>query len=143
MQLTTFLVETLKSGKVTISESNKPQLEISVKDKKIDIDALDNKLIKEVVSSARKSTSKDGIKERIRRTTRIIGQVRESQPMVKDIVEDLCKEEITITLSYKGDKVATIGSQANSKLTRFVTGTKGIEINSPGKLAELGLSSLR
>ena len=58
------------------------------------------------------------------------------------MVEDLCKEGVTITLSYKGDKVATIGSQADSKLTRFVTGTKGIEINSPGKLAELGLSSI-
>jgi hypothetical protein len=55
------------------------------------------------------------------------------------LVEDLCKEGITITVSYKGDRVVTVGSEADSKLTRLVTGTKGIEINSPLKLAELGL----
>ena len=140
--MTTFLVESLKSGKVTVSENNKPQLEITVRNKKIDIDAKDNTLIKDVVSSARKGTSKGGIKKRIQRTTSIISEARESRPLVKEMVEDLCKEGVTITLSYKGDKVATIGSQADSKLTRFVTGTKGIEINSPGKLAELGLSSI-
>ena len=61
------------------------------------------------------------------------------RPLVKDIVEDLCKEGVTITLSYKGDKVATIGSEANSKFTRLVSGTKGIEINNPRKLIELGI----
>ena len=61
------------------------------------------------------------------------------RPLLKDIVEDLCREGVTITVSYKGDKVATIGSEANSKLTRLVTGTKGIEINSPTKLIEMGI----
>ncbi len=41
--------------------------------------------------------------------------------------------------SSKGDRVATIGSEANSKLTRFVSGTKGIEFNNPRRLIELGL----
>jgi uncharacterized lipoprotein YehR (DUF1307 family) len=58
---------------------------------------------------------------------------------VKELVEDLCSEGITITVSYKGDRVITVGSEANSKLTRVVTGTKGIEINSPLKLAEMGI----
>ena len=83
MQLTTFLVESLKSGKVTISENNKPQLEITARNKKIDIDAKDNTLIKDVVSSARKGTSKGGIKERIQRTTGVISEARESRPLVK------------------------------------------------------------
>ena len=57
-------------------------------------------------------------------------------PLLKDIVEDLCREGVTITVSYKGDNVATIGSEANSKLTRLVTGTK---IYSPTKLIEMGI----
>ena len=59
--------------------------------------------------------------------------------MVKDIVEDLCREGVTVTISYKGDKVVTIGRDADSKLTRFITGTKGIEVNSPLKLIEMGI----
>ena len=55
------------------------------------------------------------------------------------MVEDLCSEGVTITVSYKGDRVVTVGSEANSKLTRLVTGTKGIEINSPLNLAEMGI----
>ncbi len=140
--MTTFLVESLKSGKVTISESNKPQLEIKVRNKRIDVDAKDNTLIKEIVSSTAKGTGKGSMKERIQRTTNILSEARESRPLVKDMVEDLCAEGVTITLSYKGDKVATIGSDANSKVTRLLTGTKGIEINNPRKLAELGLSTI-
>lgn len=130
------LVEALKSGKVTVSENNVPQLEIKAQNGNIDINATDKKLIKEVLSSARQASSKGSVKERIQKT---VSTVRESRPLVKEMVDDLCKEGVTITFSYKGDRVATIGSQANSKLTRFVTGTKGIEINSPRKLAELSL----
>jgi hypothetical protein len=140
--VTTFLAESLKSGKVTISESNKPQLEIRVRNKRIEVDAKDNTLIKEIVSSATKGTGKGSMKERIQRTSNILSEARESRPLVKDMVEDLCEEGLTITLSYKGDKVATIGSDANSKVTRLLTGTKGIEINNPRKLAELGLSTI-
>jgi hypothetical protein len=139
VELTTLLLEAFKSGKVTISQNNDPQLEIKAQNGNIDINATDKKLIKQVVSSAREGTSKGGIKERIQRTTSTIREARQSQPLVKAIVEDLCREGVTITFSYKGDRVATIGSEANSKLTRLVTGTKGIEINSPRKLAELGL----
>jgi hypothetical protein len=79
-----------------------------------------------------------GVTKRIQKGVGQIRAVSNSRPLVKDIVEDLGKV-VTITFSYKGDKVATIGSEANSKLTRFVTGTKCIEINSTVKLLELGL----
>ncbi len=112
MQLTTLLVEAIKSGKLTVSENNVPQLEIKAKEKKIDINATDKELIKEIISSTRSGTSK-GIRKRIENTGSQLRTVREARPLVKDIVEDLCKEGVTITLSYKGDKVATIGSEAN------------------------------
>jgi hypothetical protein len=138
VQLTTLLVETIKSGKLTVSENNVPQLEIKAKDKRIDVNATNKELIKEIISSASSGTNK-GIRKRIENTRSQLRTVREARPLVKDIVEDLCKEGVTITLSYKGDKVATIGAEANSKLTRLVSGTKGIEINSPRKLVELGI----
>ena len=139
MQLSTLLVESLKSGSITISEKDIPQLEIKVRNKKIDINATNKEFIKDLVSGAKPG---GGIKKRLQRSVHEIKVVRETRPLIKDIVEDLSKEGVTLTLSYKGDKVATIGSEANSKLTQIVTGTKGIEINSPRKLVELGISAL-
>ena len=135
MQLTTWIVETIKSGKVTVSQNNVEALEIKAQDKKIDVNATDKKFIKEIISSARQGSSKKGIKG----TVDQIKFARNMRPLLKDIVEDLCKEGVTVTISYKGDKVVTIGSEANSKLTRLVTGTRGIEINSPTKLIEMGI----
>ena len=135
MQLTTWLVETVKSGKVTVSQNNVEALEIKAEDKKISVNATDKNLVKELISSVREANSKRGIKGSV-------DQIRvaiDMRPLLKEIVEDLCKEDVTVTIFYKGDRVATIGSEANSKFTRFVTGTKGIEINSPTKLIEMGI----
>jgi hypothetical protein len=132
VQLTTWLVETLKSGKVTVSQNNVEALKIKAEDKKIDVNVTEKKFIKEIISSAREGSSIKGSVNQIK-------VARDMRPLLKEIVEDLCKEGVTITISYKGDRVATIGSEANSKFTRLVTGTRGIEINSPAKLIEMGV----
>ncbi len=139
MQLTTLLVETLKSGKITISQNDKPAVVVNVSEKKIDANVEDKDFIKEIISSSRKASTSKGIKESLQRGVDTLREARKSRPLVKELVEDLCQEGVTITVSYKGDRVVTVGSEANSKLTRLVTGTKGIEINSPRKLAEMGI----
>jgi hypothetical protein len=139
VQIPTLLLETIKSGKITISQNNETQLEINVANKTFDIDAKDKRLIKEVLSGAREGAGKGGVQNRIRKGVDQIRAVTDSRSLLKDIAEDLCREGLTITLSYKGEKVATIGSEANSKFTRVVTGTKGIQINSTRKLIELGV----
>jgi hypothetical protein len=139
VQLTTLLVETLKSGKISISQNNKEVVEVNVGEKRIDANVVDKKFVKEIVSSARGSSDKKGVSESIRRGIDLLGEVRRAQLAVKEMVEDLCREGVTVAISYKGDRVVTVGSEADSKLTRLITGTKGIEINSPRKLAEMGL----
>lgn len=139
MQLTTLLVDTLKSGKITISQNNVEAMEINVQNKKIDLNAKDKQFIKEIISSAREATAKKGVIESMHRGVDVLREARKSQPLVNELVEDLCREGVTITVSYKGDRVITVGAEANSKLTRIITGTKGIEINSPRKLAEMGI----
>jgi hypothetical protein len=139
VQLTTLLAETLKSGKITISQNDKPAVEVNVSEKKIDADVVDKDFVKEIVSTARKSSTKKGVGKSIRQGVDALREARKAQPTVKEMVEDLCREGVTITVSYKGDRVVTVGAGANSKLTRLVTGTKGVEINSPLKLAEMGI----
>jgi len=140
LQLTTFLADSIKSGKIKVSQNNVEALEITAQNKKIDVNAKDKEFIKDIISAA--SKDEDGKKGLIGTIERGVGglrSVREMQPMVKEIAEDLCREGLTVTLSYKGDKVVTIGSEADSKFTRFLTGTKGIEVNSARKLIEMGL----
>ena len=139
MQLTTWLVETVKSGKVTVCQNDVEAFEIKAQGKRIDVNATDKEFIKEIISSASEGSNKRGVKEGIKRVINGIKVAINMRPLLKDIVEDLCREGVTITVSYNGDKVATIGSEANSKLTRLVTGTKGIEINSPAKLIEMSV----
>lgn len=133
------LFETLKSGKLTLSQNSDPKIEVNVLDKNIDINAIDKNFIKDIISSATKGTTKKGVGQTIRRNIKTIQETRKMQPFIKEIAEDLCREGITVTLHYKGDRVATIGAEANSKFSRFITQTRGIEINSPLKLAELGI----
>jgi hypothetical protein len=137
VQLTTRLVESLKAGKIVISENNVPQLEIKATEKKIDINAPQKRLIKDVLASVREANNKEGLVESMRRTVGVLREANRMRPLVKEVVEDLCREGVTITVSYKGARVVTIGSEADSKYTRLVTGTKGVEINSPRKLAEM------
>ncbi len=139
MQLTTMLVETLKSGKITLSQNDVEAVEVNVSDKRIDVNAKDKEFIKEIVTSARKANTSKGVRESLHRGADVLREAQKSRPLVKELVDDLCREGVTITVSYKGDRVVTVGSEANSKLTRIVTGTKGIEINSPLKLAEMGI----
>jgi hypothetical protein len=138
LQLTTFLAESLKSGKIKVSQNNVETVEITAQNKKIDINAKDKQFIKEIISATSKSDKKKGILNSIERGVEGIKTARNMQPIVKEIAEDLSREGVTVTISYKGDKVVTIGSEADSKFTRFLTGTKGVEVNSPRKLVEMG-----
>jgi hypothetical protein len=129
LQLPIRLVEALKSGKVTLIQNNIPQIEVKAQDRRIDINATDKQFIKDLIIGALEADNKGG--------KSAIAVIIEMLPMIRGIAEDLCKEGVTITISYKGDRLATIGSDADSKFSRLITGTKGIEINSPEKLADL------
>ena len=143
MLLTTLLAESIKSGKIKVSQNNTEALEITAQDKKIDVNAKDKEFIQDIISSVRKDNGDDkqqkGVIGTIGRGVTGIRTVRNVQPMVKEIAEDLQREGMTVTLSFKGDTVITIGSEADSKFTRLLLGTKSVEVNSIRKLVEMGL----
>jgi hypothetical protein len=139
MPLATILAEMLKSGKVTVSANHVEALEIEASDKKIDIKALNKEFIKDALAATRKTEKNKGIRESITEAFGQINTARNSLDMLKDVAEELCEAGITVTLSYEGKVVVTVGSDANPKLSSVATGTKAIEINSPRKLIELGI----
>jgi hypothetical protein len=141
MALVAMLSEMLKSGKVTLSKGDVKAVEIKAADSKIEITALDKDFVKDTIAVARgNQKQKDqSIRESILSTVGQIKSARSSLSMLKDFAEELSEAGVTVTLSYDGDVVVTVGSGAKPTLSSLVTGTKAIEINSPRKLVELGL----
>ena len=139
MPLATIIAEMIESGKVTISTNNVETLEIKAANKKIDINALNKEFLKQTLAAAQDGKKSRGTLERIKATVNKIKTAQSSLSQLKEVAEELSEVGITVTLSYKGDVVVTLGSQAKPKLSSAATGTKAIEINSPRKLVELSI----
>ena len=120
MQLPTQIGHIIKSGAVTLSTGNKEALKMRAENNRIDINAIDKKFLKDVVGNMGDGKS--------------IGN-RISQ--LKGLAEELQNEGLTITVSFKGDLVITVGLDAKPKVSRLITKTNAVEINNLRKLVEL------
>jgi hypothetical protein len=139
MQIVTMMGQMLESGKVMLSSKNKETIEIRANNKKIDVNAKNKDLIKDMIASVRDSGKNISITETAKESPEMLKTAERTRKMLIDVAEELKTAGITITLSYKGDVVATMGAQASARVSRLVTGTKAIEINSLPKLIELGI----
>ena len=120
MQLPTQIGHIIKSGAVTLSTGNKEALKMRAENNRIDINAIDKKFLKDVVKNMGDGKS--------------IGN-RISQ--LKGLAEELQNEGLTITVSFKGDLVITVGLDAEPKISQIITRTNAVEINNLRKLVEL------
>ncbi len=138
MQLSA-LMQIIESGKVTVSANDVEALEIKAANKKIDINATNKEFLKDTLATIRRGNKVEGVREGVKEKVTGIKFARSTLDMFKAIAEELCEAGITVTFSYKGDIVVTLGSDANPKFSSLVTGTKAIEINSLLKLIEIGI----
>jgi hypothetical protein len=112
----------LKSGKVNLSASNERLLQLTVKAHQIDLNIVDNRFLKDVL--------KDSVG---------IRSFRELLRQLRNAAEELRSEGVTVTISYKGVTVLTLGSDAKPNFSQLITGTTEIEINNLRKLIQMGL----
>ena len=122
MQLTTWLGNVVKSGEVTLFTGDMETLQIIAENNKIDLNTASKEFLKDAVGSVGTG-----------------GSIRSRLAQLKSLAEELKDEGLTVTLSYKGDRLVTIGSEAKPKLSRVVTRTSAVEINNIRKLLELGV----
>jgi hypothetical protein len=122
VQLTTWLGHIVKSGKATLITGDVEALQIKAEDNKIELSIANKEFFKDVLGSAGSGTS-----------------IRSKLAPLKSIAVDLKDEGLTVTLSYKGDLLVTIGSEAKPKFSRLVTRTDAVEINNLRKLIELSV----
>ena len=123
VQLTSWLGNIIKSGEVTLFTGEVEALRIKAANKKIDLSITDKEFMKDAIDSVGSSSS----------------SIMSKLNQLKNIAEDLKEEGLTVTLSYKGDQLVTLGREAKSKISRFVTRTNALEINNLRKLIELAV----
>ena len=122
MQLPTWLGHVVKSGEVTLSTSDVEVLQIKAEDNKIDLCIVDKEFLKDIIGRAGSGVS-----------------IRSMLAQLKTIAGELNDEGLTVTLSFKEDRLVTLGLEAKPRLSRLVTGTSAVEVNNMRKLLELAI----
>jgi hypothetical protein len=122
VQLPTWLSHVVKSGEVTLFTGDEEALQVKAEDNKIELSVTSKEFLKDVVDSAGGGDS-----------------IRSKLAQLKDLAGELKDEGLTITLSYRGDILVTIGSEAKPKFSRLVTRTDAVQINNLRKLLQLSV----
>lgn len=137
MQIATMMGQMFESGKVTLSTNNIEKIEVKAVNKRIDVNANSKEMLKKIIANVR-----DGNVSRtepVKENSKLFKTALKIRKILFELAEELKTTGITVTFSYKGNVVATIGAHASAGISRLVTGTKSIEINSLTKLIELGI----
>ena len=123
LQTVTLLTQILKSGEINLSANNQNLIQFTIKDKVIDFNIIDNKFLKDLLQGNTKSAP-----------------ILELLKQLKTFAEELKNDGATITVSYKGERMLTIGSNAKAQISQLITRTKKVEINNLRKLIQISLS---
>jgi hypothetical protein len=123
LQTVTLLTQILKSGEINLSANNQDLIQLTIKNKEIDLNIVDNKFLKDLLKGNTKSAP-----------------ILELLKQLKTLAEELKNDGTTITVSYKGETMLTIGSNAKAQFSQLITRTKKVEINNLRKLIQISLS---
>ena len=123
LQTVTLLTQILKSGEINLSANNQNLFQLTIKNKEIDLNIVDNKFLKDLLKGNTKSAP-----------------ILELLKQLKTLAEELKNDGTTITVSYKGEIILTIGSNAKAQFSQLITRTKKVEINNLRKLIQISLS---
>ena len=123
MQSLALITQILKSGAISLSTNDKQLIQLTVKNKNIDLNIIDAKFLKDLLENDSQTKS-----------------FLELLRQLKILAEELKDQGITVTISFNEITIVTIGSDAKSKISRLITGTKQIEINNLKKLVRIALS---
>jgi hypothetical protein len=121
LQTLALIANILKSGTINISANEENLFQLTVNNNVIDVNMLDKKFFKEVAKDAEK-----------------LSFIRHLLISLRSLAGELRNQETTIRISFKGEKVITVGSDAKPRFSSVVTRTTDIEINSLKRLIKIG-----
>ena len=126
-----------ESGKITLMIGDEEALGVNLLGKLVDVDIKDKEFVKRTIKL------RGDISKMLAGPQEATGEKpkkkKSSGPlaMLRTVAENLCKQGITVTVSFKGDKLLTIGADAHPKLLQLITRTKGVAVNRFFKLIGL------
>ena len=123
MSTLTWLFNLLQSGVASIFANGIEALHLKAEHKRIAVDLRNKELLIELVESA--DTKDTSLSKRL--------------AMAKDIAERLKSAGLTLTISYKGTLILTLGAEAKPNFSQIFTGTDAIEIHNLKQLTQLML----
>ncbi|UCE95345.1 MAG: hypothetical protein JSV51_06335 [Candidatus Bathyarchaeota archaeon] len=113
----------LKSGNASILANGIETLHLSVEKKRIDFNLMNRQLLIDLLKNA-------DVKDQ---------SLLKNLAMLKSLAQELKKENLTLTISYKGSLLLTLGSEAKSTISQTFTGTDAIAINDMKRLIQIFL----
>ena len=122
MKFPTWISQVLKSGSVTVSAGDVEALQLSVTNKKIDLNITDKEVLKMALEGGKQKSS-----------------LLDMLGLLKNMAKELKDEGYTITISYQGKTAMTLGLEASSSFSRLVTRTNAVEINNLRKLLQMAV----
>jgi len=124
-------IPNFEGGKVVLSTGDVRVLKVELGSTHIDVDVEDKEFIKRIIAMREDLTPKPPeTGEAANSGSENSSQIGSALSTARSVAETLRKRGITITLSYKGKRAATIGAEANPILLHRITKTRGIAINS-------------
>jgi len=122
LQIPLWLSQVLKQGKLSLQTNGVEDIQLQIEDNKMDLNFLRKELIKYLLELETEMKAKS---------------VLERLKILKSLAEKLKKKGSTISISLKGQKIITLGLEAQPKISKIITGTNAIEVNSLIELTKL------
>jgi hypothetical protein len=122
-------IPNFEGGEVLLSTGDVPVLRATLSSTHIDVDLEDKAFVKRIIAM-RNQSAPNMPTETANADEGKAPQIGSILSAVRKVVDALCNRGITITVSYKGKRIATIGAEAHPILLQYITKTRGIAINS-------------
>jgi hypothetical protein len=116
-----WLFNLLQSGVTSVFASGIEAFHLKVEQDRIDLDLMNKELLTDFL---KKADARDH-------------SVSRKLTMLRSVAQNLKSEGLTLTISYRGSLLLTLGSEAKPGFSRVFTGTDAIEINNMSQLSQL------
>ena len=116
-----WLFSFLKSGVASFFADGMETFHLKVEKKRIDLNLMNKELLMDLLENT------DAKEKSLLKKLTVLGNV----------AQELKNEGLTLTISYRGDLLLTLGSEAKPTFSQAVTGTGAIEINNLKKLRKI------
>lgn len=122
-------IPNFEGGQVLLSTGEVDVLRVNLSSTHIDVNVEDKAFIKRIIAMRDELTPKMPGAQ----STEANGnppQIGGAISTARKVADALCSRGITITVSFRGRRIATVGAEAHPTLLQYITKTRGIALNS-------------